>query len=411
MRVVIVCDFGEVTGGAAQVAITSARGLADADIAVTFVCAIPPISDQLDHPNIAVHCLNLAEVWAETSRLRAARRGVWDPAAAARLRQILADCDPTETVVHFHQWSKAFSPSVLPTADDAGLASIMTLHDYFLVCPNGNYFDFPRGQPCTVQPMSPACALRNCDSRSRAHKAVRLVRQLGIEAVKRRRRRPLNVIHVSRFAMGIAQTFLPPDTRHFVVPNLCVLPKGPRIAAERNTEIVFLGRFTREKACAQTAEAAARAAVPVTFLGAGPEEAAIRRANPAARILPWGTRGVVDAVLAQARAVVYPSLWYETNGMAVLEALSKGVPAVVSRTTGAAESITHGETGWIVEPGDTASLAAAFSGLRDDTLVTAFSRRAYDAFWRGPHTVPAHIATLIDCYERLLNQPAQVATQ
>lgn len=71
MRVVIVSDFGSVNGGAAKVAIESARGLAEAGVEIVFACAIGPVSDRLDHPLIRV-----GSILAKRSGRSAAR---WPP--------------------------------------------------------------------------------------------------------------------------------------------------------------------------------------------------------------------------------------------------------------------------------------------------------------------------------------------
>src|SRR3546814_355534 len=69
----------------------------------------------------------------------------------------LATVDRRETVVHFHQWTKAFSPSVFAAVADRGIPAVVSMHDYFLACPNGAYFNFPRNAPCSLRPLSPAC--------------------------------------------------------------------------------------------------------------------------------------------------------------------------------------------------------------------------------------------------------------
>ena len=45
--------------------------------------------------------------------------------------------------------------------------------------------------------------------------------------------------------------------------------------------------------------------------------------------------------------LVVPSLWYETFGFTVLEALSYGVPVLVSDNVGAKDIIQHGKTGFV----------------------------------------------------------------
>ena len=106
----------------------------------------------------------------------AASRGVWNLEAARKMDELLRAENPAETIIHFHQWTKAFSPSVIAAARARGFHCVISLHDYFLFCPNGTYFHFPRGAPCRLRPLSGACIAANCDSRSYAFKAVRLLR-------------------------------------------------------------------------------------------------------------------------------------------------------------------------------------------------------------------------------------------
>ena len=115
MRCVIVSDFGAVNGGAAKVAIESARGLAEAGVDVVFACAIGPVSPRLDHPRIDVQRFEGEEVWKVGGRIAAARQGIWNAAAHAFLAALLAR-QPPGTIVHLHQWTKAFSPAAIAAA-------------------------------------------------------------------------------------------------------------------------------------------------------------------------------------------------------------------------------------------------------------------------------------------------------
>jgi glycosyltransferase involved in cell wall biosynthesis len=399
MRVIIISDFGDVTGGAAKVAITSARGLAELGHRVVFVCAIRPVSPLLHHANIDVRCFDLPGVWATRNALTAALRGVWNADAARRLDEVLRDESPDETIVHFHQWTKAFSPSVIAAAGARGFRSIISLHDYFLCCPNGAYFHFRRGSPCQLKPLSSACITANCDSRNYAFKAVRLVRHGAMTtALGRHLLSALSVIHVSEFARCVAQPLLPPGTRHFVVPNPVDVSKRHPVAIRDNAEFVFVGRFTTEKRCVLFARAALQAGVPATFLGEGPEEQTIRAVNPAARILPWGSAEKVQQVLSTARALVFPSVWYETSGLAVAEALARGVPAIVSSATGARDLIRDGVNGLLCEPGSLEALVGSLQRLRDDDCAAVMGENAFALYWANPLSVSAHVDRLLAAY-------------
>jgi glycosyltransferase involved in cell wall biosynthesis len=403
LRVMVVSDFGEVTGGAAKVAIASARGLAERGIEVVFVCAIGPVSPLLQHPNIDVRCFDLSEVWAIRNPVRAAWQSVWNAAAARKFDEQLSDENPAETIVHFHQWTKAFSPSVIATAGARGFRRVISLHDYFLFCPNGAYFHFPRGSPCHVRPLSGACIVANCDSRNYAFKAVRLVRHGKLTAaLGRQPSSAVSAFHVSEFARSVAQPLLPAGMPQFVVPNPVEVPRGQPVAIRDNTDFALIGRFTTEKRCVVFARAALQAGVPATFLGEGPEEQAIRAANPDARVLPWGSAEKVEAVLSGARALVFPSAWYETSGLVVAEALARGVPAIVSRTTAARDLIRDGVNGLLCDPGSFDSLVASLRRLRDDEYAAAMGERAFAMYWADPLSLSVHVDRLLSAYRSIL---------
>src|SRR3546814_7551975 len=84
--------------------------------------------------------------------LKAAVSNIWNRDAVRMLSAVLATVDRRETVVHFHQWTKAFSPSVFAAVADRGIPAVVSMHDYFLACPNGAYFNFPRNAPCSLRP-------------------------------------------------------------------------------------------------------------------------------------------------------------------------------------------------------------------------------------------------------------------
>jgi phosphatidyl-myo-inositol dimannoside synthase len=77
----------------------------------------------------------------------------------------------------------------------------------------------------------------------------------------------------------------------------------------------------------------------------------------------------------------------EGFGLVYLEAGAHGLPIVAHAIGGVPEAVTHGETGLLVQPGDTAALTAAFSQLIADPalrlrLGTAGRARARQHSWR-----------------------------
>ncbi|MGF1474608.1 MAG: glycosyltransferase family 4 protein [Geminicoccaceae bacterium] len=214
--------------------------------------------------------------------------------------------------------------------------------------------------------------------------------------------RPIDIVHVSGFARKIAEPFLTEAGRHFVVANPIDMARKPAVNVRGNQEFLFLGRLTPEKEPVLFAKAAAIAGVAATFLGTGPEETAIRAAYPEARLLGWGQRSDVEQALSRARGLVFPSLWNETSGLVVAEAIARGVPAIVSRATAAHELIDDGMTGFRFDPGDLEGLVSAIRRLGDDDVAEQMGVNAFEAYWRDPPTRAAHASKLLEIYDFII---------
>ncbi|MBA3916354.1 MAG: hypothetical protein H0X25_21420 [Acidobacteriales bacterium] len=88
--VVVVNDFAHVNGGAAQVAISSAVGLAARGHRTWLFAAVPPISDSLRVNNLQVVLTEQCDIASDSHRLQAAARGLWNLKAAAAMRNLLS---------------------------------------------------------------------------------------------------------------------------------------------------------------------------------------------------------------------------------------------------------------------------------------------------------------------------------
>lgn len=405
MHVVILAEFAVASGGAEKVAVESARGLAEAGVAVSFIQAIDgPADALLDHPRIRRISLGLADVWSLPA-WKGAVTGIWHGEAARRLAAALDALPVPADCIHLHQWTRALSPAVLPVLLARGVPVALTLHDFFLACPNGLYYRFDRAEPCTLKPLSVSCVAASCDPKSRLHKLVRVARSAAMRTAIGAGH--LDVIHVCDASVGRAGALLASfDLRHHRLDNPVRTPKGPAAEPARGDAIAYVGRLTPEKGADLIADAARQAGIPALFIGAGPLEERLRT-TPGIEVLGWRSPVEVEAVLrSRARAVCAPSRWYETGPLTVYEALAAGIPVVASTRSGASEKVEDGVTGFTVEP-DVGALAAAFAKLADSPLVQRTGRAAYDRYWAAPMTLAVHAAGLIRIYESMMRGTAR----
>jgi hypothetical protein len=112
----------------------------------------------------------------ERSRFSAAASGLYDPATQTALARWIGANDTPRTVYHLHNWHKVLSPSAFVALRPVAARLVMSAHDFFLACPNGAYFHYPRQHECDLAPNGAACIATACDRRHYAHKLWRVAR-------------------------------------------------------------------------------------------------------------------------------------------------------------------------------------------------------------------------------------------
>jgi glycosyltransferase involved in cell wall biosynthesis len=84
------------------------------------------------------------------------------------------------------------------------------------------------------------------------------------------------------------------------------------------------------------------------------------------RVILTGFRTDVPAIHSACDIYLHPSLWPESFGLVVAEAMAAGKPVVANRLGGVKEIITHGETGFLVDPGNRSQMVEAILKLTED---------------------------------------------
>lgn len=401
MTVVVLNDFCHVQGGASKVAIDEAIGLAKSGARVIFVGAVGPICDELREAPLTVECLDQAQLLDAGKKPSVVLQGLWNAKAANRVRRILSGLSPERTVVHLHGYTKALTTSPVRTAKSLGFKVVCTLHDFFAACPNGAFFDYGRATPCPRKALSLGCVAARCDKRHYAHKLFRVVRGYLQRAMGQFPTAVENYISLSERSASILAPYLPKRARMFKLPNVIGVAERPPVAVEKNDRILYVGRLDEEKGVRLLARAAATLGLPVTFVGDGPLRAEIE-GLPGVTITGWLRPDEVQAQLDSARCLVFPSLWYETYGLTVAEAAARGVPAIVSDVSAAAERIEDNVTGWRFKSGDEADLIRCLRLTADDAAIGMAGAEAYHRYWSDAQTLDSHATGLLKIYRATL---------
>ncbi len=403
MNVVVVNDFAHVNGGVAQVALSSARALAERGHAVTLFTAVRGSTGAAELARLAIVCTGQHEIATDPHRVRAAVQGLWNFRAQRAMRELLDELAPAETVVHFHGWTKALSSSVIRESLSRGFRAVATLHEYFSACPNGGFFNYQSETNCPLVPLSAACVTTHCDSRSYPQKLWRVGRQVIQRGAGDFPGGMRHFISVTEFSAAILKRYLPGDARLHAVPNPIDVPHGECADVRAHAGFMCVGRLSPEKGGVLLARACHSLGVPVTFVGDGPMREAIAAACPGARMTGWLSAEHVREQVRRCRALVLPSLWYETQGLVVNEAAALGVPAIVPDNCAARESVLDGITGLWFRSGDEQDLKDKVDRLqRNPGLAAALGKAAFDRYWQEPPTLQRHVRELELVYDQVL---------
>jgi glycosyltransferase involved in cell wall biosynthesis len=409
-RVIIVNDYGTECGGASNVAVRQARGLAARGHDVLLFSAVappaPPEQDGVHH-----HSCGQFDLLGNPSRMAAAVQGLWNRQAARQLTAVLQDSDPQSTIIHLHSWTKALSSSVVATIAGSGLPAVCTLHDYFVACPNGGFFNYQTSTVCALTPLSWSCVSCHCDARHYGHKLWRVARQVVQQQAAGMPRRLRHFICVSPFNRELIQRYLPADSHIYVLPSAVELDAQPPLPATQRDTIVFVGRLAREKGVVTYLEACRLAGITPVLLGDGELAPWIRTHYPEARISGWLPARQLHQALRKALALAFPSLAYEAQPLTILEAAALGVPAIVSRHCAGASYVEPGITGEWITAGNAAELATVMNRLSGNRSQAAqMGKTAYDRFWSsGEYRSEDWLARLEQIYAECVADQGQAA--
>ncbi len=145
----------------------------------------------------------------------------------------------------------------------------------------------------------------------------------------------------------------------------------------------------------------------LALVGSGPTEPSVRalvsRLGLGASVDFKGRVSDIWPELAKADVFVLAS-WYDTFGLAALEAMAAGLPVVATATGGLTDVVGHGRTGWLVPPGDKAALAQRLAQLLTDG---SLRRRMGHAAQETASTRSE--ATMADRYYELYGSLAEAA--
>lgn len=257
-------------------------------------------------------------------------------------------------IVHLNNFAHQISPSILDVFEKHNIPTVMTMHDYKLVCPS--YSMFINGKPCEKCKNGKYywCLLKRCtkDCYSKSflntvemylhHKILHIYDKINVFIS------PSKFLKEKIEKMGFKRKII-------YLPNFVNLKDFKSCYDYKERSIIYFGRLSQEKGLFTLMEGVKGIDIKLKIIGDGPLrkelESKVREDRLDNIFFIGYKRGEeLKEEIRKSIFVVLPSECYENNPRTVIEAFALGKPVIGARIGGIPELVQEGKTGLTFEP-------------------------------------------------------------
>jgi glycosyltransferase involved in cell wall biosynthesis len=344
------------------------------------------------------------------AKAKAAMGVVYSFESRRRLREKIRAFHPD--VVHVHNFFPLLSPALYDACSESHVPVIQTLHNYRITCPSANLFrDGKICESCVGKTLPLAGVMHRC-YRESLPESVAVAAMIAAHHLRRTWQDKVDAyITLTPFQQRKMVEIGLPGDRVFVKPNFLFDPL-PLDVKRSEPYALYVGRLWAEKGIDVLIDAYVNqdVKIPLKIVGDGVLQAdLVRRVENAGLIdfidfLGWKSKPDVLALMGNARFLVFPSVWYETFGLTMIEAFACSVPVIASRLGGMAEIVEDGVTGLLFEAGNGADLAAKMNWAIAHPQRMVEMGRAGRSAYEARYTPEQNYGELMGIYERVVNR-------
>lgn len=304
------------------------------------------------------------------NQVSVALQTIWSFSSYKKFKRILLETKPD--VVHFHNTFPLISPSAYYACHRLNIPVVQTLDNQRLICPAASFYR--DGKLCTdcmgKTPPWPG-VYHACYHDSHSHTAV-VATMLTFHRMLKTWQTKVDIfLSSTHFYRDLFVQAGLPREKIVVMPHFVQQITKPDIDSSTGKYALFLGRLDPEKGVETLLRAWHHVDIPLKIRGSGRMD---NMAREYVRKHSMYNVEFIDRVeehdlwdlIEKARFLVVPSEgYYETFGMVIVEAYSRGVPVVVSNTGVLPELVSDQQTGLLFEAGNPIDLAKKASWMWD----------------------------------------------
>ncbi|MGB3339932.1 MAG: glycosyltransferase family 4 protein [bacterium] len=404
MRVLLINKFLYARGGDAISTLDTGRLLKAHGHQVVYWGMAHPANPIYPYQELFTKYVDLNAPVNLSSRLKIAANLLYSFEAKNKIERLVQIEKPD--IVHLNNFAHQISPSILRVFQRHNIPTVMTLHDYKMVC--ASYLMINRDKTCEACRHGKyyMCFLKKCvkDSILKSflntvemylhHKILHLYDSIDIFIS------PSVFLKQKLHDMGFN------NKKIVYLPNFVNGANKHTLKKTRTNRFLYFGRLSNEKGLETLIKAAGGMDIELYIAGTGSHEpelkqVAVTEAVNNVYFMGYKSGNELAKEIREALAVVVPSQWYENNPRTVLESFTMGTPVIGANIGGIPEIVLNNETGLTFRSGDVDDLRRAMKFcINNKGKVWAMGKRAQQ-YVRKNFNAPQFYEGLMNIYHRV----------
>jgi glycosyltransferase involved in cell wall biosynthesis len=312
-------------------------------------------------------------------------------------------------VAHIHKISNTLTPSILYALKKKSIPTVLTLHDYRIICPNYNLYN-----PSTFR-ICEACknhrylnALTKKCQKSSYLVGLNITLESYLYRVMATYANAIDLfISPSKFVMNKVVEFGIPKERVVFIPHFVRCDHyAPNFVD--SDYILYFGRIEKHKGVKTLIQAIKKIdEIKLYIVGEGNfreelENYVNKEGIKNVFFFGFVAEDKLINLIKNCLFTVVPSEWYEPFGFTVLESFALGKPVIGANIGGISELVDHGSTGLLFESGNVEDLAEKISHLLDNTNLAVEMGKSARKKVEKIYNEEIHYKKLFKAYEKVI---------
>ena len=309
-------------------------------------------------------------------------------------------------IIHVHNFFYVASPGIFYLARQYRIPVVFTVRNFRLIC-IGAYL-LRNGAVCElcVNKFLPYHGiLYKCHQNSRLNSFFLTYMLVIHRLIGTWNRKITRYIVLTDFAKEkLLNSTLDLKSNQIVVKPNFIGDNGFISANKRGNYYLFVGRLSAEKGVDVLLNALKTASVRIKIIGDGPLRYKLDEFSNTNLVEYLGFQGNEKIIneLKHAKALIFPSIWYEGMPRTILEAFSTGTPVIASDIENIRDIVNDGINGVHFKKGDAQDLAEKLNYFESNSeQIKALNEGAYSTF-KEKYTKELNYRLLSSIYSELI---------